>query len=818
MSQTQLNIEGMTCAACAIAIERGLSKMDGIKLASVNLTNEKLALDFDESLVNVDEVIARIEKIGYKAALPEKTLTTVTIPVDGMTCSACSAAVERALKKLDVDEVNVNLSTEKAFVQYNPDKVRLSEIKQAIIKAGYEPLDIEVDRYDLDQERKDQQLKVQKRQLLVALGFTIPLMIFAMGHMLPISVPSIMIPHESPLAFVLIQMLLSIPVLIAGRQFFIVGFRTLFAGNPNMDSLIAVGTSAAFIYGVASLIAIIGGNTSMAENLYFETAAGVIAFIKVGKYLEAKSKGRTSEAMKKLLGLQPKTALVLVNNQEIEMPIEEVELGDICISKAGEKIAVDGIIIKGHTSVDEAMLTGESIPVEKQEGDQVIGGSINKNGYIQYKVTSTKGNTMLDQIIHLVEQAQAQKAPIAQMADIISGYFVPIVIGIAIVAFGLWYFFTRDLSFSLTIFISVLVIACPCALGLATPTAIMVATGKGANLGVLIKSGEALEVAHKIDTVVFDKTGTITEGRPQVVEIVTNSINEAELLRLSASLEKGSEHPLADAIVRAAKDQSMQLSQAENTTILVGQGIEGMVDQKHMLLGNGALLKERGIENNFVDQAQRLAKEGKTPMYVAIDQVCVGIIVVADVIKSTSKKAIDDLHSLNIKTIMLSGDNNETAQAIANEVGIDEVYGEVLPSQKADLIDQLKNQGQKVAMVGDGINDAIALTSADIGIAIGSGTDIAMESADIVLMKNDLQDVAVAIGLSQKTIKTIKQNLFWAFAYNTAGIPIAAGLLYLLGGPLLNPMFAAAAMAFSSISVVMNALTIRNFKIKEHHV
>ncbi len=815
MSQTQLNIEGMTCAACAVAIERGLNKMEGVNLANVNLANEKLTLDFDSDIINVDDVIARIEKIGYHAQTVEKPLTSVTIPVDGMTCSACSAAVERALKKLDVNAVNVNLSTEKAFVQYDPEAVRLSEIKQAIIKAGYKPLDIEVDRFDLDQERKAEQLKIQRRQLWVAIGFTIPLMIFAMGHMLPINVPDIMVPSKQPLAFVLIQMLLSIPVLIAGRQFFTVGFRTLLSGNPNMDSLIAVGTSAAFIYGVASLIAVLNGNTALAENLYFETAAGVIAFIKVGKYLEAKSKGRTSEAMKKLLGLQPKTALVLVDGQEIEMPIEEVEQGDVCISKAGEKIAVDGIITKGYTSVDEAMLTGESIPVEKQVGDTVIGGSINKNGYIQYRVTSTKGNTMLDQIIQLVEQAQAQKAPIAQMADVISGYFVPVVIGIAIVAFALWYFFTRDLSFSLTIFISILVIACPCALGLATPTAIMVATGKGANLGVLIKSGEALEIAHKIDTVVFDKTGTITEGTPQVVEIITQGMDETKLLTLSASLEKGSEHPLADAIIMAAQARDLDLMPAEGTKILVGQGIEGYVDNHHVLLGNGALLKAKNIDNTMHDQVQNLAKQGKTPMYVAIDATLVGIIVVADVIKPTSKKAIADLHTLGIQTIMLSGDNVETAQAIANEVDIDQVYGEVLPAQKAELIDELKAQGRKVAMVGGGINDAIALTSADIGIAIGSGTDIAMESADIVLMKNDLQDVAVAIGLSKKTIKTIKQNLFWAFGYNTAGIPVAAGLLYLLGGPLLNPMFAAAAMAFSSISVVSNALTIRNFKIKE---
>ena len=811
MSETQLNIEGMTCSSCAAAIEKGVGKLEGVTLASVNLASETLALEFDQQHVDVDQVIAKIEKLGYKATQPKQQNTQISIPIEGMTCSACSAAVERAIKKLNVHAVNVNLSTEKAFVEYDASLLRLSEIKQAISKAGYKPLEIEVDNVDEDQKRKDNQLKKKKIELVVALAFSIPLFIFAMGHMVGFDVPEIMMPHARPVEFVLIQFFLTLPVIVAGRQFFIVGFKTLFLRNPNMDSLVAIGTSAAFIYGMVGLVQILNGDHSMAENLYFEIAAGILSFIMIGKYLEAKSKGKTSEAMKKLLGLQPKVARVLVNNEEIEIPIDEVAINDVCISKPGEKISVDGIIIKGHTSVDESMLTGESMPVEKHVDDKVVGGSVNKNGYIQYRVTSTKGNTMLDQIIDLVQQAQAKKAPIAQLADIISGYFVPIVMVIAIVAFALWYIFTGDLSFSLTIFISILVIACPCALGLATPTAIMVATGKGANLGVLIKSGEALETAHKIDTVVFDKTGTITVGKPEVVDILT-SIDEKELLLYAYALEKNSEHPLAEAIVKKAKEMGVESIEASETSILVGQGIAGVVHDKEILLGNEALLKDKNIENTMLNQANKQASLGRTPMYMVVNQQLVGVIVVADVIKDTSKEAIRKLHQLHIETIMLSGDHQATAQAIAKEVGIDKVYAQVMPADKANIIEQLKQQGKVVAMVGDGINDAVALTTAHVGIAIGSGTDIAMESADVVLMKNNLEDVATAIGLSKKTIKTIKQNLFWAFAYNTAGIPIAAGVLYLFGGPLLNPMFAAAAMAFSSISVVTNALRIKNFQ------
>lgn len=811
----QIAIEGMSCTACAVAIEKGVGKLEGVSLASVNYATEKLAVEYDDKLVSFDDIAAKIHKLGYEAHPDEEQHQQVTIPIEGMTCSACSSAVEKAIKKLGVESVNVNLSTEKAFVEYDPTQIRLSQIKQAIIKAGYKPMDLKMETVDENELRKDKQLKQKRMELTVGIVFTVPLMIFAMGHMVGIDVPDWMMPHTNPLRFVLIQFFLTLPVLWVGRHFFTMGFKTLFSGHPNMDSLIAIGTTAAFTYGFVGMIQIMQGNHSMAENLYFETAAAILTFIMIGKYLEATSKGKTSQAMKKLLGLQAKVARVLVGDQEIEIPIDEVSYNDVCISKPGEKIAVDGMIIKGHAAVDESMLTGESIPVDKVVGDKVIGGSINKNGLIQYQVTQIKGETMLDQIINLVEQAQAQKAPIAQMADIISGYFVPVVIGIAVLSLALWYAFTRDLSFSLTIFISVLVIACPCALGLATPTAIMVATGKGANLGILIKSGVALETAHKITTVVFDKTGTITEGRPEVVDIISESMDKNELLTYAASVENGSEHPLAQAIVDHAKALNINLLETSDTHVLVGSGIQARVNDHIILLGNARSLVDAKIANTMEAQASSLAKSGKTPMYMAMDGKLVGMIVVADVIKDTSSKAIKQLHDLHIKTVMLSGDHKDTAQAIADQVGIDTVYAEVLPADKARIIEELQGQSEIVAMVGDGINDAVALTQADVGIAIGSGTDVAMESADIVLMKNNLKDVPVAIALSKRTIKTIKQNLFWAFAYNTAGLPLAAGVFYLFGGPLLNPMFAAAAMAFSSVSVVTNALRINTFKIKE---
>lgn len=811
-----LNISGMTCASCARAVERSVGKLKGVRSADVNLATEKLVIEFDESLVDLDQIKAAVEKAGYGAKEEEdRRIREVIMPISGMTCASCSNAVQRVIGKLDgVQEVNVNLATEKAKVVYDSSKVRLSEIKSAVAKAGYQALDIvSEEQEDRDAERREKQLKALWRRFITAIVFTIPLMYVSMGHMAGLPLPSVVSPDKNPLNFGLLQLLLVIPSLIAGYKFYTVGFSRLFRGHPNMDSLIAIGTSAAVLYGIYSIYQIWNGHVEYVHDLYVESAGTIIALILLGKYLEAVAKGKTSEAIKKLMGLAPKTATVIQDGREIILPIDEVEPGDIILVKPGEKIPVDGVVVEGRTSVDESMLTGESIPVEKHVGSKVVGASINKNGTIQFRAEKVGKDTVLAQIIRLVEEAQGSKAPIAKMVDIISGYFVPIVIAIAITAGLAWYLSGQSAAFSLTIFTSVLVIACPCALGLATPTAIMVGTGKGAEHGVLIKGGEALETAHKIKTIVFDKTGTLTEGKPVVTDIITaEGADETELLRLSASAEKGSEHPLGEAIIKKAEERNLELLQPENFEALPGRGIRVSIQGRNMLLGNKKLMDEKGVRITLQDKSDRLAEEGKTPMFIAIDGELAGIIAVADVLKASSRHAIDVLHKMGIEVVMITGDNKRTAQAIARQAGIDRVLAEVLPQDKADAVRELQEEGRKVAMVGDGINDAPALAQADIGIAIGSGTDVAMESADIVLMRSDLMDVPTAIQLSKQTIRNIKQNLFWAFAYNTAGIPIAAGLLYLFGGPLLNPMIAAAAMAFSSVSVLTNALRLKRFK------
>jgi Cu+-exporting ATPase len=580
-----------------------------------------------------------------------------------------------------------------------------------------------------------------------------------------------------------------------------------------MDSLIAIGTGAAVLYGIYAVIRILRGDHSQAMNLYFESAGVIITLIMLGKYLEMLSKGRTGEAIKKLMGLKPKTARVIINGVEKEIAIEDVEVGSVVIVRPGESIPVDGVILEGNSAVDESMLTGESLPVEKGPKDKVVGASINKNGYIKFEATQVGKDTVLSQIIRFVEEAQGSKAPIAKLADIIASYFVPTVMIIAIISGLAWFISGKSTTFSLSIFISILVIACPCALGLATPTAIMVGTGKGAENGVLIKNGEALEIAHNINTVVFDKTGTITEGKPKVTDIiVTNGESADEILLYAASAEVASEHPLGEAIVEEAKDRDLSLLPFSDFESLPGQGIKVKVENEEILIGNRRLLENFGVDNNLENEAEELSKQGKTTMYIVISRKLVGVIAVADVVKENSRRTVDLLHKMGIEVAMITGDNHLVAEAISKNVGIDRVLAEVFPQDKAEEVKKLQEEGRKVAFVGDGINDAPALAQADIGIAIGSGTDIAMESADIVLMKSDLLDVVTAIHLSKRTITNIKQNLFWAFIYNTAGIPIAAGLLYLFGGPLLNPMIAGGAMAFSSVSVVLNALRLKRFK------
>lgn len=817
MAKQTFGIIGMTCTACARAVERSVSKLDGVISANVNFATEKLTVEFDEGKVDLKRIKEAVEKAGYGLQEDEKSSRReVSISIGGMTCAACAKAVERAIKRLPgIDEASVNLATEKARVVYNPAEVRLSEIKQAIIKAGYKPLEAEDGDRRVDQEklRRQKELKDLRVRLVISAIFAVPLLYIAMGHMLGLPLPEVIMPDMHPLNFAVLQLLLTIPIVVAGYRFYTVGFGNLIRRHPNMDSLIAVGTSAAFVYGVYAVFRIASGHTEYAMNLYFESAGVIVTLILLGRYLESIAKGKTSEAIRKLMDLSPRTAVVIHGDQQIAIPVEEVEVGDVLLVRPGDRIPVDGEVIEGRTSVDESMLTGESIPVEKIPGSQVIGGSMNRNGTIKMRATKVGKDTVLSQIIKLVEEAQGSKPPIAKLADVISGYFVPAVIAIAVIAATAWALSGESAIFSLTIFISVLVIACPCALGLATPTAIMVGTGKGAEHGILIKSGEALETAHRIDTVVLDKTGTITEGNPKVTDIITDGlISQDELLRLSASAEVGSEHPLGEAIVSSARERNMELIKVESFEAIPGQGIQVLTQGKQVLLGNRKLMEERSIEITLQQEYDRLAEEGKTPMFVAVDGKLVGIIAVSDVIKPTSSKAVQLLHKMGIKVAMITGDNARTARAIARQVGIDMVLAEVLPQDKASEVKKLQQQGRKVAMVGDGINDAPALVQADVGIAIGSGTDVAMESADIVLMKSDLMDVLAAIQLSKATIRNIKQNLFWAFVYNAAGIPVAAGILHLFGGPLLNPMIAASAMALSSVSVVTNALRLRRFR------
>lgn len=746
-------------------------------------------------------------------------LEKIDFSVLGMSCAACSKSAERSLKKTEgVSSAVVNIATEKASVEYDPKVCNVDNLRAAVEKAGFTmELEDHIDREDDTTSFK---------RFLVAIVFASLLFTISMGPMAGISLPAIISPHHNPLNYALIQAILAIVVMVAGKKFYIKGFKALYQLGPNMDSLVAVSTSASFIYSIISTFKI-AYEPGFADNilasghhlpLYYESCAMIIALIMLGKYLEGRSKSKTSEAIKSLLELQAKIAIIEVDGQEKEVEIDKVRVGDIVIVKPGQKIPVDGSVIFGSTSIDESMLTGESIPVEKTVGDPVTGASVNKNGYIKFKVEKVGKDTTLSQIISLVEEAQNRKAPIANLADLISGYFVPTVIGIALVSGLAWLFIGgTSFQFAFTIFISVLVIACPCALGLATPTAIMVGTGKGAENGILIKGGDSLESAHKISTVAFDKTGTITEGRPRVtgVKNLSKSLDEDQLMSFAASIESNSEHPLADAIVDYSKEKGVEIYPVEDFVSITGKGVEALINKKRVSLGNLKLIDSYGDINDkssLKSMVDEYAERGNTPMLLAIDGHVKAIIAVADTIKEDSAKAVEKLHQMGIKVAMITGDNEKTALAIAKQVGIDIVRADVLPSEKSKVIKDLQDQGEFVAMVGDGINDAPALALADVGIAIGSGTDVAIESADIVLMKNSLMDVPNSIKLSKETIRNIKENLGWAFGYNIIGIPFAAGLIYLFGGPLLNPMIAAAAMSLSSVSVVSNALRLRKFR------
>lgn len=751
MRKELLDIKGMSCSACSSRIEKVISKMQGVEAISVNLLKNNAYIDYDEAVVERSAIIARIEKLGFGAALHLQKQQVQTDAVD-------TAAQEMA------------------------------ELKSRLILSVY---------------------------------FTVPIFYLHMGKMYGWPLPQFLLGMENELISALVQLLLCIPVLVVGRKYFIHGLQNLWNKAPNMDSLIAIGSGASFIYGLYAVfgLAYAFGHGRMellqgfADALYFESAAMILTLITMGKFLEARAKSRTSDAIAKLMNLAPKTALVQRNGLEGEIPIDEVLAGDVLVVKSGAVVPVDGTIIEGSGAVDESAITGESLPVDKAVGDKVVGGTINKSGYFRMEATAVGENTTLSKIIELVDQATSSKAPIAKLADKISGVFVPIVITISFVSALIWLALGESAHFALTIAISVLVISCPCALGLATPTAIMVGTGRGAANGILIKSAASLEKAHSIDTVVLDKTGTVTEGKPRVTDIIAVN-NEEELLLIAASMEKLSEHPLAEPIVQSASAKALKLKLATGYEMLVGKGFKARIDGRECAAGNLLLMQELGIAmQNYEKQGLALASNGKTPLYFSYDGKLLGIIAVADTVKSTSAEAIHQLQKQNIKVLMLTGDNEATAKAIGNQVGVDEVIAQVLPQDKERIVRELQEQGHRVAMVGDGINDAPALARSDVGIAIGAGTDIAMEAADIVLMKSDLLDVSRAIKLSNKVMRNIKENLFWAFFYNVIGIPLAAGLLYPIWGWLLNPMIGAAAMSFSSVSVVSNALRLRFIKL-----
>lgn len=738
--------------------------------------------------------------------------------IEGMSCASCAMTIENAVSKIPgVDKVSVNLATEIMTVEAN-DSVTPEAIAKVVDGVGYSarPRGKSVEE-ELEEknEKKEAHLREMKRNLTISAIFTVPLLFIAMADMVGIPMPAFLSPMQSPVSYALIQLALSLPIVWIGRRFFVDGFKALSKGHPNMDSLVALGTSAAFLYSLYGTYHVLEGHAHFAMNLYYESAGVILTLITLGKYFEDVSKGKTSMAIQTLVGLAPKMATVLRDGQEVEVPVEEVQVGDLIRVKPGEKVPVDGIVTEGNSTVDESMLTGESIPVSKSVGDEVIGASLNKTGSFILKATKIGKDTALSQIIQLVEQAQGSKAPIAKLADKVSGVFVPIVIVLALVSGLAWYFLGQESwVFALTITISVLVIACPCALGLATPTAIMVGTGKGAENGILLKSGEALEEANHVNMVVFDKTGTITNGTPVVTDVVTAENTDADaLIRLAASLEVASEHPLGEAIVAKAKEQGAAFDEVTNFEAIPGFGIKGHVGETLVFLGNEKWMRENGLANvEMNDKANHFAEQGKTPLYIGYNDAVQGLIVVADTVKESSARAIQTLHEMGIQVAMMTGDHERTAQAIAAEVGIDRVFSEVLPQDKANYVSKLQEEGYIVAMVGDGINDAPALAQAQVGIAIGTGTDVAIESADAVLMKSDLMDVPAMLKLSRATIRNIKENLFWAFAYNVIGIPFAMGVLHLFGGPLLNPMIAGAAMSFSSVSVVLNALRLKRWK------
>ncbi|WP_411215798.1 heavy metal translocating P-type ATPase [Terribacillus saccharophilus] len=804
MSQKEatLQITGMTCAACATRIEKGLNKVEGVEQANVNLALEKTNIKYDAEVTDIEKFKEKVQSLGYDIVTDK-----ADFDISGMTCSACANKIEKRLNKLDgVERATVNFALESAVVEYYPDQVSVPDMKESIKKLGYaleQKQDTQTDR--VDHRQKD--IVKQQGKFVFSLILSLPLLWAMVSHFEFTSF--IWLPDMFMNPWV--QFALATPVqFIVGRQFYVGAYKALRNKSANMDVLVALGTSAAYFYSLYLSIASLGSHGHMVE-LYYETSAVLITLIILGKLFEAKAKGRSSEAIKKLMGLQAKNATVFRDGQEMIIPIEEVLEADIVYVKPGEKIPVDGEIVDGQSALDESMLTGESIPVDKSIGDSVIGSTINKNGFLKIKATKVGKDTALAQIIKVVEEAQGSKAPIQRLADVISGIFVPIVVGIALVTFLIWFFAVSpgDFAEALEKFIAVLVIACPCALGLATPTSIMAGSGRAAEFGILFKGGEHLETTHRLDTIILDKTGTVTNGRPSLTDVLlADGIDETEFLMLVGTAERNSEHPLAEAIVEGIKEKDIALGSSHTFEAIPGYGIQSTVDNKQVLIGTRRLMNKFDINvQDVLTEMEQLEKQGKTAMLVAIEGHYAGIIAVADTIKETSKEAIKRLHTMGLDVVMITGDNTQTAKAIAEQVGIKQVIAEVLPEGKAEEVKKLQLAGKKVAMVGDGINDAPALAVADIGMAIGTGTDVAMEAADITLIRGELTSIADAILMSKKTITNIKQNLFWALAYNSLGVPVAA-----VG--LLAPWLAGAAMAFSSVSVVLNALRLQRTKLK----
>ncbi|MHB0914674.1 MAG: heavy metal translocating P-type ATPase [Thermoleophilia bacterium] len=808
IKEVTIPIDGISCASCVATNEKALQAVPGVESASVNIATEKATVAYDADTATPAELVAAIMKVGYKVPMEKATL-----PIGGMTCASCVEHVEKALLAVEgVLSASVNLATERATVHYLAGTVTRGQLVQAVAGAGYEVLQVEggagEEAGGEDREAVERQRQYRRLQLKVAVGMVISavVMLGSMELLGPLNDKYVLWALTTPVQF------------WVGWQFYRGAFGAARHGTTNMNTLVAVGTSAAYFYSVAAVVTpsfFAGQGGDMGPPIYFDTAAVIITLILFGRMLEARAKGQTSDAIRKLIGLRPKTARVVRAGGEVDIPVEDVVVGDIVVVRPGESIPVDGIVTEGRSSIDESMITGESIPVDKQAGDEVVGATINKTGSFRFEATRIGKDTALARIIRLVQEAQGSKPPIARMADVIASYFVPVIFVIATLTFIVWMAFGSDPAFNRALlnFVAVLIIACPCALGLATPTAVMVGTGKGAEAGVLIRGGDSLETAHKLTTVVLDKTGTLTRGEPAVTDIVSDAWEESELLRLAASAEQGSEHPLGEAIVRTALERGLRLEKAEVFQALAGKGIEAQVDGRHLLIGNPGLLEDQGIAVDALHRtAGQLAGEGKTPMYVAVDRQAAAVIGVADTLKDSSPGAVARLREMGLEVIMLTGDNRRTAEAIGAAAGVDRVLAEVLPQDKAREVKRLQEEGKLVAMVGDGINDAPALAQADVGIAIGTGTDVAMEAGDITLISGDLRGVVTSIALSRRTIQVIRQNLFWAFAYNTALIPVAAGVLYPFFGILLNPMFAAAAMGLSSVSVVSNSLRLRRFK------